>query len=34
LDEFLEQYPSVGRGLAVAAIEEVRLSLGGQVEWG
>ena len=27
LDEFLEQYPSVTRELAVAAIEEARLSL-------
>jgi uncharacterized protein (DUF433 family) len=25
LDEFLEQYPSVSRELAVAAIEEARL---------
>lgn len=27
LDEFLEQYPSVSRDLAIAAIEEARLSL-------
>jgi uncharacterized protein (DUF433 family) len=27
LDEFLEQYPSVTRELAIAAIEEARLSL-------
>lgn len=27
LDEFLEQYPSVSRGLAIAAIEEARSSL-------
>lgn len=27
LDQFLEQYPSVGRELAIAAIEEARLSL-------
>jgi uncharacterized protein (DUF433 family) len=27
LDQFLEQYPSVSRELAVAAIEEARLSL-------
>jgi uncharacterized protein (DUF433 family) len=27
LDEFLEQYPGVSRELAIAAIEEARLSL-------
>jgi uncharacterized protein (DUF433 family) len=27
LDQFLEQYPSVSRELAVAAIEEARVSL-------
>ena len=27
LDQFLEQYPSVSRKLAVAALEEARLSL-------
>ncbi len=27
LDQFLEQYPSVSRELAIAAIEEARLSL-------
>lgn len=27
LDQFLEQYPSVTRELAIAAIEEARLSL-------
>ncbi len=27
LDEFLQQYPSVSRELAVSAIEEARLSL-------
>jgi uncharacterized protein (DUF433 family) len=27
LDQFLEQYPSVTRDLAIAAIEEARLSL-------
>jgi uncharacterized protein (DUF433 family) len=27
LNQFLEQYPSVGRELAIAAIEEARLSL-------
>jgi uncharacterized protein (DUF433 family) len=27
LDQFLEQYPSVNRGLAVAAIEEARSRL-------
>jgi len=27
LDEFLEQYPSVSRELAIAAIEEARTSL-------
>jgi uncharacterized protein (DUF433 family) len=28
LDQFLEQYPSVSRELAIAAIEEARSSLG------
>jgi uncharacterized protein (DUF433 family) len=32
LDQFLEQYPSVSRELAVAAIEEARLSLVAQRE--
>lgn len=27
LDQFLEQYPSVSRELAIAALEEARLSL-------
>jgi uncharacterized protein (DUF433 family) len=27
LDQFLEEYPSVSREVAIAAIEEVRLSL-------
>ncbi len=31
LDEFLEQYPSVTREAAVAAIEEARLSLVAQL---
>jgi len=31
LDEFLEQYPSVSRELAVAALEEARLSLVSQL---
>ncbi len=31
LDQFLEQYPSVSRELAVAAIEEARLSLVSQL---
>ena len=31
LDEFLEQYPSVTRELAIAAIEEARLSLVSQL---
>ncbi|MGH9698816.1 MAG: DUF433 domain-containing protein [Candidatus Acidiferrales bacterium] len=31
LDEFLEQYPSVSRELAVAAIEEARRSLVSQL---
>jgi len=31
LDQFLEQYPSVSRELAVAAIEEARLSLVAQL---
>ena len=34
LGQFLEQYSSVSRELAVAAIEEVRRGLGGQIEWG
>jgi uncharacterized protein (DUF433 family) len=32
LDQFLEQYPSVARGLAIAAIEEARLSLVSQLK--
>ena len=32
LDLFLEQYPSVTRGAAVAAIEEARLSLVAQLK--
>jgi uncharacterized protein (DUF433 family) len=32
LDRFLEQYPSVSRELAVAAIEEARLSLVAQLK--
>jgi uncharacterized protein (DUF433 family) len=32
LDQFLEQYPSVSRELAVAAIEEARLSLVAQLK--
>jgi len=32
LDQFLEQYPSVSRELAVAAIEEARLSLVSQLK--
>jgi len=32
LDQFLEQYPSVSRELAIAAIEEARLSLGAQLK--
>jgi uncharacterized protein (DUF433 family) len=32
LDEFLEQYPSVTRELAVAALEEARASLVAQLE--
>jgi uncharacterized protein (DUF433 family) len=32
LDEFLEQYPSVSRELAIAAIEEARLSLIAQLK--
>ena len=32
LAEFLEQYPSVSRELAVAAIEEARLSLVAQLK--
>ena len=31
LDEFLEQYPSISREAAVAAIEEARLSLVAQL---
>jgi uncharacterized protein (DUF433 family) len=31
LDQFLEQYPSVTRELAIAAIEEARLSLVSQL---
>jgi uncharacterized protein (DUF433 family) len=31
LDPFLEEYPSVSRELAIAAIEEARLSLVAQV---
>ena len=32
LDQFLEQYPSVGRELAIAAIEEARLGLVAQLK--
>ena len=32
LDQFLEQYPSVNRELAVAAIEEARVSLVAQLK--
>jgi uncharacterized protein (DUF433 family) len=32
LDHFLEEYPSVGRELAIAAIEEARLSLVSQLK--
>lgn len=32
LDQFLEQYPSVSRELAVAAIEEARVSLVSQLK--
>jgi len=32
LDQFLEQYPSVTRELAIAAIEEARLSLVAQLK--
>jgi uncharacterized protein (DUF433 family) len=32
LDQFLEQYPSVNRELAIAAIEEARLSLVAQLK--
>lgn len=32
LDQFLEQYPSVTRELAIAAIEEARLSLVSQLK--
>jgi len=31
LDQFLEQYPAVSRKLAIAAIEEARLSLVAQL---
>jgi uncharacterized protein (DUF433 family) len=32
LDQFLEEYPSVGRQLAIAAIEDARLSLIAQLK--
>jgi uncharacterized protein (DUF433 family) len=32
LDQFLEQYPSVSREIAIAAIEEARLSLVAQLK--
>lgn len=32
LDEFLEQYPGLSRELAIAAIEEARLSLVAQLK--
>lgn len=32
LDQFLEEYPSVSRELAIAAIEEARLSLVAQLK--
>jgi uncharacterized protein (DUF433 family) len=32
LDHFLEEYPSVGRDLAIAAMEEARLSLVAQLK--
>jgi len=32
LDQFLEQYPSVSREVAIAAIEEARLSLVSQLK--
>lgn len=32
LDDFLEQYPSVSRELAISAIEEARLSLISQLK--
>jgi uncharacterized protein (DUF433 family) len=32
VDQFLEQYPSVSRELAIAAIEEARLSLIAQLK--
>jgi uncharacterized protein (DUF433 family) len=32
LDQFLEEYPSVSRELAVAAIEEARMSLVSQLK--
>ena len=31
LDDFLEQYPSISREIAVAALEEARLSLAAQL---
>lgn len=31
LDQFLEQYPSVGRELAIAAIEQAKMSLVSQL---
>jgi uncharacterized protein (DUF433 family) len=33
LDQFLEQYPSVSRELAIAAIEEARSSLVSRLKW-
>jgi uncharacterized protein (DUF433 family) len=33
LDQFLEEYPSVSRELAIAAIEKARLSLVAQLKW-
>ncbi len=32
LDQFLEEYPSISRELAIAAIEEARLSLVAQLK--
>jgi uncharacterized protein (DUF433 family) len=32
LDQFLEQYPSISREIAIAAIEEARLSLVAQLQ--
>ena len=32
LDQFLEQYPSVTREVAIAALEEARLSLVSQLQ--